>query len=259
MPPRFSLPPTSLSFPGCPLDELLVLTQQLTPSESPQTVRKIHHLFRDNRLLEVYVSIIRGPRGAEGLFEGNSKLPQAKCLKRIHKITRITPGVIVTTGSLLVKVSDETTIDYDFFHQLYICRIREGLRDGKAWATGLLEYWNHVLFPNADKSYDYGAAGNEQLMRSSTIVLLKHRRPQSALSPSHQLSARRRRRRATCLASPDILANPDLSTPALTLLFIISSIINLNAHRIPDASSCTTCRHKGAILFLTMACNPERL
>ncbi|KAJ7074984.1 hypothetical protein B0H15DRAFT_806493 [Mycena belliarum] len=132
----------------------------------------LDHLFRGSVLLQVFVSIIRGPRGAVGLFEGKSKLPQAKCLERIHNITRITPGAIVISAILtiwlfsadtqLVQVGDETTIDYAARHRLYIRRIREGLRDKKAWAVGLINYWNEILFPNADKSRD-GAAGGERL------------------------------------------------------------------------------------------------
>ncbi|KAJ6627811.1 hypothetical protein B0H10DRAFT_310305 [Mycena sp. CBHHK59/15] len=133
----------------------------------------LDHLFRGNRLLEVFASVIRGPRGAEGLFEGKYKLPQAKCLERIHKIVRITPGAIVSAAILaiwlfsadtqLVKVGDETNIDYAFRHRVYIRRIREALRDKKAWVVGLLDYWNRILFPNSDKSRDHGAVGNEML------------------------------------------------------------------------------------------------
>ncbi|KAJ7500697.1 hypothetical protein B0H11DRAFT_2225091 [Mycena galericulata] len=133
----------------------------------------LDHLFRGNRLLEVFASVIRGPRGAEGLFEGKSKLPQAKCLERIHKIGHITPGAIVSAAILaiwlfsadtqLVKVGDETNIDYAFRHRVYIRRIREALRDKKAWAVGLLDSWNCILFPNSDKSRDHGAVGNEML------------------------------------------------------------------------------------------------
>ncbi|KAJ7909987.1 hypothetical protein B0H13DRAFT_2329795 [Mycena leptocephala] len=47
----------------------------------------VNGLFRGNAALEVYVSCIRGRQGANGLFDGKSKLPQAKCLERIHKIT----------------------------------------------------------------------------------------------------------------------------------------------------------------------------
>ncbi|KAJ6534561.1 hypothetical protein B0H10DRAFT_2246888 [Mycena sp. CBHHK59/15] len=133
----------------------------------------LDHLFRGNRLLEVFASVIRGPRGAEGLFEGKSKLPQAKCLERIHKIVRITPGAIVSAAILaiwlfsadtqLVKVGDEMNIDYAFRHRVYIRRIREALRDKKAWVVGLLDYWNRILFPNSDKSRDHGVVGNEML------------------------------------------------------------------------------------------------
>ncbi|KAJ7095547.1 hypothetical protein C8R44DRAFT_749104 [Mycena epipterygia] len=98
----------------------------------------LDHLFRGNRLLEVFVSVIRGPRGAQGLFEGKSKLPQAKCLERIHKIVRITPGAIASAAIL-------------------------ALRNKKAWAIRLLDYWNRILFPNADKPGDHGAVGIEKL------------------------------------------------------------------------------------------------
>jgi hypothetical protein len=37
----------------------------------------------------------------QGLFEGKCKLPQAKCLERIHKITRTTLGAIVTASILV--------------------------------------------------------------------------------------------------------------------------------------------------------------
>ncbi|KAJ7936801.1 hypothetical protein B0H13DRAFT_1852871 [Mycena leptocephala] len=133
----------------------------------------VNSLFRGNVVLEVYVSFIRGRQGAKGLFEGKSKLPQAKCLEHIHKITRTTPGAIVTASILtiwlysadtqLVKVGDETTIDYGYRYRIYVRRIREGLRDKKAWAIGLLQYWDHILFPNVDKSRDHDTAGNEGL------------------------------------------------------------------------------------------------
>jgi hypothetical protein len=62
-----------------------------------------------------------------------------------------------------VKVGDETTIDYGYRYRVYVRRIREGLRDKKAWAIGLLQYWDHILFPNVDKSRDHDTAGNEGL------------------------------------------------------------------------------------------------
>jgi hypothetical protein len=47
--------------------------------------------------------------------------------------------------------------------RVYIRRIRQGLRDKKAWAIGLLQYWDRILFPTADKSREHDAAGNEEL------------------------------------------------------------------------------------------------
>ncbi|KAJ6631915.1 hypothetical protein B0H10DRAFT_1769 [Mycena sp. CBHHK59/15] len=123
--------------------------------------------------VKVYVSYIRGRQGANGLFDGKSKLPQPKCLKWVHKIPRTTPGAIVTASILtiwlhsadtqLVKVGDETTIDYGYRYHVYIHRIREGLHDKKAWVIGLLQYWDCISFPNADKSREHDAAGNEEV------------------------------------------------------------------------------------------------
>jgi hypothetical protein len=62
---------------------------------------------------------------------------------------------------MLVQVGDETTIDYGHRLRIYLRRIREGLRDKKAWAIGLFEYWDRILFPNADKDNDYAAACDE--------------------------------------------------------------------------------------------------
>ncbi|KAJ7107879.1 hypothetical protein C8R44DRAFT_885273 [Mycena epipterygia] len=133
----------------------------------------LNHIFRGPLLLKVFVSIIRGPRGAEGLFEGKSKLPQARCLERIHKIKRTSAGAIVNSAILaiwlssadtqLLQVGDETTIDYGLRQRVYLRRIREGLRDNKAWAISLFDYWDGILFPNADKSRDQGAVGDERL------------------------------------------------------------------------------------------------
>ncbi|KAJ7726149.1 hypothetical protein DFH07DRAFT_782815 [Mycena maculata] len=51
--------------------------------------------------------------------------------------------------------------DYGHRHRIYLRRIREGLRDKKPWAVGLFEYWDRILFPNADRDHDYAAACDE--------------------------------------------------------------------------------------------------
>ncbi|KAJ7915927.1 hypothetical protein B0H13DRAFT_1871670 [Mycena leptocephala] len=95
-------------------------------------------------------TLFRGNVVLEGLFEGKCKLPQAKCLERIHKITRTTLGAIVTASILAIWL-------YSADMQLVkIRRIREGLHDKKAWAIDLLQYWE-------DKSREHDAAGNEEL------------------------------------------------------------------------------------------------
>ncbi|KAJ7667773.1 hypothetical protein DFH06DRAFT_1381489 [Mycena polygramma] len=132
----------------------------------------VDHLFRGEMPIMVFVSVVRGPKGAEGLFDGLSKLPQARCLERIHKIKRATPCVI-SIGSILtiwlfspdtqlLRVGDETKIDYARRHQHYVRRIREGLRDKKAWAVNLLKYWDSIVFPNADQSREHDTVGYEE-------------------------------------------------------------------------------------------------
>ncbi|KAJ6459763.1 hypothetical protein C8R47DRAFT_1081161 [Mycena vitilis] len=125
----------------------------------------VDHLFRGEMSIMVFVSVVRGPKGAEGLFEGLSKLSQARCLERIHKIKRATPCVI-SIGSILtiwlfspdtqlLRVGDETKINYARRHRHYVRRIREGLRDKKTWAINLLKYWDSIVFPNADKAGEH--------------------------------------------------------------------------------------------------------
>ncbi|KAJ7920715.1 hypothetical protein B0H13DRAFT_1867219 [Mycena leptocephala] len=159
----------------------------------------VNTLFRGNVVLEVYVSCICGRHGAQGLFKGKSKLLQAKCLERIHKITRTMSGAIVTASILaiwfysadtqLVKVSDETTIDYGYRYRVYIRRIREGLHDKKAWAIGLLQYCDRILFPNADKSREHDAAGNEELDDDEDLNDIFGQAPSAALRTIPQITS----------------------------------------------------------------------
>ncbi|KAJ7729863.1 hypothetical protein DFH07DRAFT_969382 [Mycena maculata] len=62
----------------------------------------LDHLFRGPILLKIYVSLIRGPEGAVGLFQGLSKLPKARCLERLHHITHTTPGAIANAAILAI-------------------------------------------------------------------------------------------------------------------------------------------------------------
>jgi hypothetical protein len=61
-------------------------------------VRSRHLFFRRSFpilffvFVKAYVSCIRGRQGANGLFDGKSKLPQPKWPERVHKITRTTPS-----------------------------------------------------------------------------------------------------------------------------------------------------------------------
>ncbi|KAJ7811932.1 hypothetical protein B0H13DRAFT_2383572 [Mycena leptocephala] len=217
----------------------------------------VNGLFRGNAALEVYVSCIRGRQGANGLFDGKSKLPQAKCLERIHKITRTTPGAIIlqaiwlhSADTQLVKVGDETTIDYGYRYRVYIRRIRQGLRDKKAWAIGLLQYWDRILFPTADKSREHDAAGNEELDDDDEELDDIFDQAPSAAERTNipQPSTGQLRGR---MAKPVTLPYPTppctslLDKPTATAIElpvkIISSTIKSTAHQLPYAGNSSTC------------------
>ncbi|KAJ7214957.1 hypothetical protein GGX14DRAFT_295729, partial [Mycena pura] len=116
----------------------------------------LNHIFRGPMPLKVCASLIRGARGAVGLLEGRSKLPQGKCLQSQYKIKCVTPGTITISTVLaiylhsadtqFVEIGDETTIDYGKRERQYRKRIIEGLQKRQTWARELLAYWNSIFF-----------------------------------------------------------------------------------------------------------------
>ncbi|KAJ7885056.1 hypothetical protein B0H14DRAFT_3432007 [Mycena olivaceomarginata] len=108
----------------------------------------------------IHATIIRGPKGAVGLFDGIPKRPAAKTIEKMYKIKFSTLGAIVNTSILaiwlhstdtqLTKIGDETGINYRERHSYYLQRIVEALASKKAWALDLVAYWDHILFPDAD-------------------------------------------------------------------------------------------------------------
>ncbi|KAJ7792085.1 hypothetical protein B0H13DRAFT_1935806 [Mycena leptocephala] len=76
---------------------------QFIPDDWDGTIN-VNTLFRENVVLETRLRFLRPwasrTQGAKGLFEGNSKLLQAKCHERIHKITHTTPGGSILSPAL---------------------------------------------------------------------------------------------------------------------------------------------------------------
>ncbi|KAJ7124795.1 hypothetical protein C8R43DRAFT_1135473 [Mycena crocata] len=139
-----------------------------------QGSKDLNTLFRGPALLKIQASVIRGPNGADGLFSGKSKRPLAKTVERMYKIRNTTAGVIANCGCLavwlysadtqLVEIGDETGINYKERYIYYLQRILDGLANDKAWALGLIAYWNKILFPDVENPQDnFGSAGNEEL------------------------------------------------------------------------------------------------
>lgn len=60
----------------------------------------------------------------------------------------------------LTQEGDETNIDYKTRFFRYMRRICEGLRDETDWAKGLFQYWDSILFPNAEDSFGQAASAN---------------------------------------------------------------------------------------------------
>ncbi|KAJ7864478.1 hypothetical protein B0H14DRAFT_3133722 [Mycena olivaceomarginata] len=134
--------------------------------------KNVSHLFRNDLLLKIYASLIRGPSGAVGLFDGQSKRPAAKTIERMHRIRCTLPGAITNSAILaiwlhsadttLTEIGDQTSINYRARHSYYLQNIVEALASNKAWAVDLLAYWDRTLFPDADTPHDAdGSAGRE--------------------------------------------------------------------------------------------------
>ncbi|KAJ7863382.1 hypothetical protein B0H13DRAFT_2354218 [Mycena leptocephala] len=208
----------------------------------------VNALFRGNVVLEVYVSCIRGRRGAQGLFEGKSKLPQAKCLERIHKITRTTPGHMALFGGHATREGRRRD-NYRLW--LSVPRLHpsdsRGLRDKKAWAIGLLQYWDRILFPNADKSREHDAAGNEELDDDEDLDDIFGQAPSAAPRTIPQIASPPQDNHEDDLPKPIILPFPtphsrhfSTSSPQLPsssqLPALVSSTIKPTAHHLPDAT-----------------------
>ncbi|KAJ7877823.1 hypothetical protein B0H13DRAFT_1892980 [Mycena leptocephala] len=181
----------------------------------------------------------------------------------------------------LVKVGDETTIDYGYRYRVYIRQIREGLHHKKAWAIGLLAYWDRILFPNADKSRVHDAAGNQELDDDKDLddifgqALSAAERTIPQVSPAlHRTTAKTTSKAGhppLPLPTPAFAPLIDKLTATIIQLpaLIIGSTIKPTVHHLPDADhsssclgceapTCTTHGSKQAILIPT-ECSPELL
>ncbi|KAJ7353167.1 hypothetical protein DFH08DRAFT_804748 [Mycena albidolilacea] len=149
--------------------------------------KNISHLFRNDLLLKIYASLIRGPSGAVGLFDGQSKRPADNYREDAphplrptlcnHQLGHPGPHLLPTShfsrhlfqaiwlhsaDTILTEIGDQTSINYRARHSYYLQHIVEALASNKAWAVGLLVYWDRTLFPDADSPNNVdGSAGRE--------------------------------------------------------------------------------------------------
>ncbi|KAJ7687366.1 hypothetical protein B0H17DRAFT_1136284 [Mycena rosella] len=156
----------------------------------------------DQLSLEVFASIIRGPRGAEGLFEGKSSFRKQTC-----RCSTFSGIWLFSADTQLVKVGDETTIDYAARHVSTSANC-EGLRDKKAWAIGSEQLEDDeeidAIFAQASQ-VDSPPKTLPTVTRTNMINSGLPRRPQ-LLNCSNP---------ATCLQAPSAISLPDsLATPA---------------------------------------------
>ncbi|KAJ6613971.1 hypothetical protein B0H10DRAFT_2436245 [Mycena sp. CBHHK59/15] len=134
---------------------------------------KARRILLNSSVANIHASIIRGPNGAEGLFSGKAKRPAAKTIEKMYKIQWTTLGAIVNSCCLAIwlhsadtqlsEIGDETGINYRERHSYYMQRIVEALVSKKTWAVDLVAYWDHILFPDADKPHANaaGSAGDQ--------------------------------------------------------------------------------------------------
>ncbi|KAJ7800173.1 hypothetical protein B0H14DRAFT_2900605 [Mycena olivaceomarginata] len=133
-------------------------------------------------------SLIRGPSGAVGLFDGQSKRSAAKTIERMHRIRCALPGAITDSAILvrifsppptflihlfqaiwlhsadttLTEIGDQISINYRARHSYSLQHIVKALASNKAWAVDLLAYWDRTLFPDTDSPNGAdGSAGRE--------------------------------------------------------------------------------------------------
>ncbi|KAJ7633506.1 hypothetical protein B0H17DRAFT_961770, partial [Mycena rosella] len=131
----------------------------------------LDHMFRNPLLLKITASLIRGAQGAVGLLEGRSRMPQAKCVERMYRIKRTSPGMIANAAVLaiwlhsadieLVQIGNQTEINYAKRYEIYLARICRGLRMRKRWARNLFTYWDSILFPHAEDSLGDNLSANQ--------------------------------------------------------------------------------------------------
>ncbi|KAJ7079886.1 hypothetical protein C8R44DRAFT_908976 [Mycena epipterygia] len=161
-------------------------------------------IFRGPVFLKIYVSVIRGPQGAKGLFEGNSKLPSANVIQGVYRIERTTPAAIAICAVLaiwlfssdtqIITDGDETKIDYKFLFLTFLRQICEGLRDEADWAIELFRHWDAVLFPNTEHSHGQATSANRQAVRADVNAMdaafkaAAHPRVGSSVPPQSQAS-----------------------------------------------------------------------
>ncbi|KAJ7023966.1 hypothetical protein C8F04DRAFT_1132586, partial [Mycena alexandri] len=158
----------------------------------------VDKIFRGPLLLIIYVSIIRGPSGAKGLFEGNSKLPSAKVAQRIHGIKRTLPGAPASAATWLIWFlsadtqlgyngeGDETGINYKKCFEAFLRQICDGLRDDAEWAISLMRHWDEVLFPNAEDSLGQSTFTNQRAIDADIEAMDAAFRAAVAPRPSNQ-------------------------------------------------------------------------
>ncbi|KAJ7289747.1 hypothetical protein C8J57DRAFT_1628896 [Mycena rebaudengoi] len=146
-----------------------------------------HELFRHPLLLKVFAALIRGPSGADGVMEGESKMPKANTMQKMLKIVYTTPGAIASSAiwvlwlfsgdETFAPVGDITAIDYQLRHDEYLDKILEGLRLKKRWAKELFVYWDSRLFPSMNGSRSGGGVQSkhekqrEQMERATDLLL----------------------------------------------------------------------------------------
>ncbi|KAF7371642.1 hypothetical protein MVEN_00019900 [Mycena venus] len=133
----------------------------------------VDHIFRNKVLLKICASILRGPSGAKGLFGGKrGSLSQGSTNEKIYAVKRTSPGLITNCAVLtiwlysadpqFIEEGAETQINYRKRWERYFREIHDALAQDAQWVRNLFQYWDSVLFPNAEESHGQSLAGGQR-------------------------------------------------------------------------------------------------
>ncbi|KAF7340796.1 hypothetical protein MSAN_02108700 [Mycena sanguinolenta] len=218
--------------------------------------KNVNGLFRGPCLLKIYASLIRGPNGAVGLLEGKSKRPAAKTVERMYSLEFSTLGAIVNSAVLciwlhspdtnLTEIGDQTGINYRDRQTYYMQHLVEAMDSKKDWALELVEYWDRILFPDADqhRSTDALQPGDCEEDDDDFFSSAPSKEPSASHSHGQSTPPRQSSRSAVTTLSPIDSPSYQEDHPRELIILVLGAVLPLHSvHRAaPSPHRCLASR-----------------